>query len=399
MDSIGDETASRLGRFMERIYVLNPKMKKIVSIPPDDMLLLWRQFDAPKQTVETMQKAEARCGMVGKLSQALKCSRLHGTGMLVMITREAPLDEPLLLDALKPGDLANLLVFSKHDVAEEPQLELDQTSLSYGAPVHYEFRLPSDNSSLLVHSSRVLRFDGIKPIAHDEVSAPQHYWGISVLIPTIVSALGDHAGADDLRGSKIPTFATLFEDALELCELMRRNTRGTAVEQAAERVDSSYAFHYFDSRRFKDLEVDFLGLTEAIDDLPTRLSIPSITKRLVAFSDVPETRFRRIGPVVMKDSTSRDEWDYATQIANLQTRLLTAPLRRLDSVVARDADLSEAPDYMFKPLVHESELDQARRANALVDEVTAEVEASGIDRKEARRRLRTHPMFSDLPKD
>lgn len=393
MDSIGDETLFRLGRFMERIYVLNPKMKKIVSIPPDDMFLLWRQFHAPKQTAETMQKAEARCGMVGKLSQALKCSRLHGTGMLAMITREAPLDEPLSLDALKPGDLANLLVFSKHDVTDEPHLELDQTSLRYGSPVHYEFRLPSNSSSLLVHSSRVLRFDGIKPIAHDEANAPQHYWGISVLIPAILSALRDHARANT------PDFATLFEDGQELCGLMRRNSKQTAVERAVETVDNSYGFHDFDIRRFKNFEAGFQRFTEAIDDLPTRLAIPTITKRLVAFSDVPQTRVRRNGPVVMKDTTSQYEWDYAMQVSALQTRLLTEPLQLLDTVVARDAGLSEAPNYKFRPLVYVSELEEAQSAKSLVDEVSAALNAGRIDLKEARRRMRAHPMFTDLPED
>ncbi len=62
-----------------------------------------------------MKEAEAEYQVVPRLTRAMKAGRLYGTGLLVMVTREADLSEPLDLESVRPGDLIHLLPLDRYD--------------------------------------------------------------------------------------------------------------------------------------------------------------------------------------------------------------------------------------------------------------------------------------------
>ncbi len=82
--------------------------------------------------VKAMKEAEAEYQVVPRLTRAMKAGRLYGTGLLVMVTREADLSEPLDLESVRPGDLIHLLPLDRYD-ATRFSWDENPYSPTYGA--------------------------------------------------------------------------------------------------------------------------------------------------------------------------------------------------------------------------------------------------------------------------
>lgn len=162
-----------------------------INIPIDDMFLRWRMFQADDEgTIEAMKQAEKELEVRTVLHQALIAGRLYGTGIAVMFTNEAPMDTELNVDRIREGDFAAFHYFDRYDVSVLER-DHDLFSQNYGQPLYYTLHPTTGGAPIVVHHSRCLRFDGIRPPTRSGFTVYDQDFGVSNLIPIITSILQD----------------------------------------------------------------------------------------------------------------------------------------------------------------------------------------------------------------
>ena len=160
----------------EILYVQSWACANFVDIPVDDMFIQWREWDdASDDEVQRMVDAEKRHKVKLKMSKAMKAGRAMGTGSIVMVTKEAPLEEPLEIERIREGDLLALHQFDRFDMSVHERVT-DLTSPDYGRAATYRIH-PSRGGTLEVHASRVIRFEGIEPLTDSPLVQLRHRLG------------------------------------------------------------------------------------------------------------------------------------------------------------------------------------------------------------------------------
>ena len=260
----------------ETVYAESWACRNFVDIPVDDMLVRWREFDDIESDESlAIAAAERALKVKTRLSKAMKACRLVGTGLLVMITKEAPLNMPLNVDRLRPGDLANLLVFDRFDCSV-PVIDRDLLSPNYGQPLLYRIHLRG-GGSLEVHHTRVLRFDSIKPMSDNCWTAPyDEYWGVSELPSLIAAITHEDAMARGVlhlvQESSIPVIGVAdFNESLTggVEADMALTDRATQVSQ----LKSLYRTVFMDAQdTFSRMEVNFANIPDLMDRYARRLA-------------------------------------------------------------------------------------------------------------------------------
>lgn len=366
-------------------------LKALVNIPVDDMFVLWRAFEG--SSADAMRAAEVRYRVKSRLSMALKAGRKYGTGLLLMLTRDADLDTPLDPARVRVDDLRSLQVANRFDVVHV-MYDADIDSLDYGRPMVYRVRL-GDMSQLDVHASRVLRFDGVSSTRGGHLS-PGREWGRSVLAPALQAAGQDMAIASVI-GHLVQEASTTTLKVHDLNERVADHgydsspdARPSVKEQVeqASRARSVFGMHVIDADDdIERVEVGWGGIDRVIE---------ANHKRLTAISGLPGTRLYGQSPVGMNATGESDLVNYAMSVRAMQHNQLSEPLSRLDAVVARSSGLTEAPPYEFLPLTETSEGDRALTAGAVASAVSTAVQNFLIDEDEGRAVLAESGFFGDI---
>ena len=132
--------------------------KKIVSIPADDMVREWIDIEGdPGGLVDKyMQDLQVKKA----IKEALTWSRLFGGAVIVLGVNDGKdLSEPVVEDQIQ--DVESLVVFDRHDVQwTSDDLYSDPEKPKFGLPEIYHITNQTTSSKLVVHESRIIRFDG-----------------------------------------------------------------------------------------------------------------------------------------------------------------------------------------------------------------------------------------------
>jgi uncharacterized protein len=375
---------------METIYVESWAAKKFIDIPVDDMFIRWREFtEMENENIERIQEAEKRYLIEDRLNRAMKASRLFGTGIVAIITKEAPLTEPLNYDKLLQGDLMSLLAVDRFDCMIKKRI-LDYTSRLYGQPEIYTIHLRF-GGTIEIHASRVLRFDGIKALSQMGWNSYNMDWGVSSLVPVVVEIMQDSnisksvahmVNEASIPINKIQDFAEAVTgqgDAdMTIQERMQAVTIGRSV----------YRTLFMDKDdEYQRVDISFAGLPEIIDRSARRLS---------AAANIPATRFWGQSPLGMNATGESDMKNYVMQVAAEQQRQLTNPLYVLDQVLAKTCGINEKIQYEFPSLLDMSEQEKSQVLKIKSDSVVELVTAGIIHDDEARSALDGDPILGNL---
>lgn len=348
---------------LDSLYAESWSLQKAVSIPVDDAFVKWRTWTAEDEAAEaTMREAEDEHAVRDVLARAMKAGRLHGTGLVVMVTAEAPLDEELDPQRIRAGDLRALRVFTRWRAAVEVEDE-DFASPTFGEPLIYRF-VTRYGHQVDVHRSRVLRFDGLVPLGDDGAVlawGDGRWWGRS-LVPLWLEA----ANAEALAASASANL--VFENGVALLKAdgLREDIRAggtTALAEAEELREAKTALGMLigdSSMTLERVATPVSGVAPVLE----RLSV-----RLAAAAGIPHTRFLSESPTGWQSGASERN-DYAVLVAETQERMLSEPLERLDAVLARSAGLSEPPEWEFLPLLDDEGSAQADVAMKLSGALT-----------------------------
>ena len=374
---------------METLTVESWAAGKFINIPVNDMFVRWRKISGPDDTyVKKVERAERKFKLRTKLSKAMKAARMYGTGLLILMTKEASPDTPLNISRMMPGDLANILVIDRFD-AQVIGKDNDPYSMNYGRPTFYRITLKR-GGSFDVHHSRVIRFDGIKPVTDNSWSSYDEDWGVSPLIPVITEILQDSNVAkgvahlvneSSIAVQKVEGFEDAISGSGDETSLYDRQLEVT-------RLRSIFRTVYMDSEdEYSREDVTFSGLPDVMDRNAMRLS---------AAADIPATRFWGKSPQGMNSTGKSEERNYSLKVASDQENMLTEPLDIIDKVLARHLNLSEPIEYEFPSILDQSEDEQASIALKKSQAIVPLVNAAIIDEDEARAAIDGDDVFGEV---
>ena len=336
---------------------------KLIGTPVDDCLVRWRSFrdngedQAYTTAKEAFMDAEENWNLRQVLGRAMKAGRQFGTSITLMRVNDVmDWSMPLIPQMIRPGDLVG---FSTYDCWSVRVAERDAelNSLTYGQPLVYEI-FPDTSRNFFVHASRVLRFDGIAPQTVGGWDAYTQDWGVSVLVPVaqhilqhamICSAmahLSQEASMMLVRMGGFRDFAGGEEDAVE-----EPGDDPNIVARAISAMKSNWRMAVVDADdAVERINYNFAGLDKIHDKL---------VEDIAAAGDIPLTRFLGQSPGGLDSSGDSDAKNYALLIAGMQARMLTAPTKQADVVIARDAGLDDPPAFDWQPLVDLTDQEQA----------------------------------------
>jgi phage-related protein (TIGR01555 family) len=150
---------------LEALYAGDDLARRIVEGPIPDAL---RQGVTLEGDDEGKLAAEAsRLDAWEGFLRGLIWGRLHGGGFLYLGLRSGRQDEPLDLDAVRPGDLQWVMDLDRHAVTPVTWY-VDPSSPKFGQPETYLLSPPNAGGATaratgtMVHESRLIRFPGVK---------------------------------------------------------------------------------------------------------------------------------------------------------------------------------------------------------------------------------------------
>ena len=382
---------------LEILYVQSWAARKAINVPIDDTFLRWREWsdDDEDGAADKMADAELRHDVTGALANAMKSGTAYGTGCVVMVTREAPLTEPLVVERIRPGDLKALHVFDRYDMSVTSR-EMDLFSPDFQQPSMYRVTPRLGGTQYHVHPSRVLRFDGIAPFSTGGfTSYYDQDWGVSELIPIMTSLIEDQTLASSIahlsQEASIPVLK--IQGLAEKAAGMPVDSDEQSLEELGRRVNeikSNFNLMMLDkdSEDFTRVPVVFQGLANLLNTFPSRIAMAV---------DIPETRFRGTPPTGMSATGESDMRNYVMMVEARRVVRLAQPLPRLDAVIARDAGLAEPPSYRWLSLIEMGEEEIAQAAKVLMEAYAGALMANVVTEDEVRAQLDGHPVFGSLP--
>lgn len=138
------------------LYSTNWIAQKAINIPVEDALKddLIYQCENQEQ-LEIFEKAFDAFKVKEKISNQAKWAKVFGGAVIVIVTDDDKMDQPLVIQNLKQGQLKNLVVLDKFDVTSV-ELERNPLSKNYLKPIYYQIAKGGGN----IHYSRVLHLNG-----------------------------------------------------------------------------------------------------------------------------------------------------------------------------------------------------------------------------------------------
>ena len=386
---------------LEILYKQSWAAAKFIDIPIDDMMVRWRNWEAgdDEDAAYAMAEAESEAEVRTRIARAMKAGRLYGTGLLCMMTREDNLEMPLNVERIRKGDLANLLVLDRFSTSVIVRDD-DLFSRTYGMPLIYELHPRRSGYSgfgnFRIHTSRVLRFDGIRSLGDDGSSIYEQDWGVSELVRALDAIFQEASTAQAIQ-HLVQEASIAILKVQGLGEVLANQDNPLdpderSAVQIAEQISemkSIYRMALMDSTEdFDRVAVQFSGIAELLD----RFFI-----RLAAMADIPATRFLGRSPVGMNATGESDLQNYGHHVAAMQVKFLTDPLRRIDEVLARHAGIQgEPPTYEWPELFNVDPKTQSEAVKNNVESLAAMIDKGVIDEDEAREALDGTPLFGEL---
>ena len=262
-------------------------------------------------------------------------------------------------ETTKEGDIANLLVASRWETSVSDWY-IDPQREHYSDPYVYRFSpRVAGEGTIEVHSSRVLRFDGIRaPLTDGWLAASTSYWdfGVSVLTPAIEEIFGDAGVAAGIRHlvNEASIMGIRTHDLREMLKPRRDGrVRGDEMTlearmRAVNTMKGIYRTLFLDKNdEMERVNVPFSGLPDVQD---------RALGRCAAIEDIPQTRFAGRSPAGLNSTGDGDLKNWALKIEGLRETQLSEPLDMIHAVVALNAGIADPPEYMWHPVLDMSEV-------------------------------------------
>jgi hypothetical protein len=336
-------------------------LKKIIQIPPLDMVREWREWSGlDDDQAAAIWDEEKRLGLREKAQLAETLRGLGGGAFVLGLPGEPATPAPKVVGKL---GLSYINVVSRWHLSFT-QLQDDARLPGYGEPVMWQMQTAAGQQN--IHPSRIITFraDTSASLIAAQVDAADAYWGESRL-QQVLDAVKD---SDTARAS----FAALLHKArltrIGIPNLSEICATSEGEAQIGKRLgmialaESMYNAAVYDSGNGAD------GPAEKIDDVTYSFAgakdvINAYGEFVAAIADIPATRLLGRAPEGMNSSGDSQQKDWAKLVTAKQTLELGPCLDRVDVYLVPSALGKVEPNasYAFAPLDIESDKERADR--------------------------------------
>lgn len=335
-------------------------MKKIIQIPPLDMVREWRDWKLETKDITAVEELEAKLDVRAKI-RAVEVLRGLGGGALILglpgdLASPAP-------DTTGKGALAFIHVVSRWHLSFD-QLEDDARLPGYGEPRMW--RLTASIGQQPIHPSRVIPFRGdtSASLALPSLAGADAFWGESK-VAQVLDAVADN---DTARAS----FAAMLHKARlsrikipKLMELVQTATGEATIQKRLAILAAAESMHNYTildgggdegkgGEDIADITYNFAGAKDMLTNYAEFCS---------AISDIPATRLLGRAPEGMNSSGGSQQTDWNKLVMAMQTLDLAPCLARLDRFLVPSA-LGTTPEgtwYEWAPLDQPTQKEKADR--------------------------------------
>lgn len=328
---------------------------KVVDIIPDDMTREWREFtgDLDPEVIKTLQDEEDRLQLSYYFNEAHKWGRLYGGGLIVLSVDDGQTpDKPLDISKIKKGGLRHIKAIDRHRVSNAEVVPIaDPMNKNFGMPEFYRF----NETSIKIHHSRVLRFDGI-PLPFDEFRR-NNYWSDSVLSRLYEAVTNFNTTAN---GASSMVYETNV-DIMKVKGLMGYLQTAEGEALLRKRFTMAGLMKSFNNMMLLDNEENYESKSNTFAGLPDLLDRFALF--LSAASDIPATRLLGSSASGLNATGEGDLKNYYDTVRSAQKKVYKPLLDYFDQIMAKSLGLSEDADldYEFCSLFQETPKDKADR--------------------------------------
>jgi phage-related protein (TIGR01555 family) len=333
-------------------YMASGMMKKVISIPAEDRVREWRDWQAEADQITAIEAEENRLALVAKVQEAENLRGIGG-GALIIITAGAH-DAELTPAQVDKGGIVAINVVSRWQIKGK-DWDRDLASPTFGEPKMWEIQ-GGEGAAQKIHPSRVICFRGARLPAGSAVGDEETFWGDSRLLRVYTEVQRSDETqawfAALVRKAKLLRIGIPDLDSREPEELNKR------IEVIALGESSLNATVYRSSggpddagETVTDYQVTWAGIPAMMD---------AFDQRVAAVSDIPFTRLMGRSPAGMNATGKSDDDNWNKMVVSGQ-KLETRPcLEKLDPFLLRSAGVdADKVTWKFAPLSVPSEKEEA----------------------------------------
>lgn len=330
-------------------------MRKIISIPPLDMVREWRDWKLDAEEITKVENEEKRLGIRQKVRQAEVLRRLGGGALILGLPGDPTQPAP------EGGDLAFVNLVSRWHLGYQ-RLNDDASDPGYGEPEMWQ--LSSTRGPVQIHPSRVITFRGDTAAAMIAIGAGSEdaYWGESE-VAKVLDAVQDNDTARS-AWANLMTKARLTRIGIpNLAEIASTADGETALTNRIRTMvlaENMFNASIYDAggeegkggEKIDDVSYSFAGAKDVLN---------AYGEFAAAISDIPATRLLGRSPEGMNSSGESQQKDWNKKIRGMQELDLSPCLDKLDPYLIGSA-LGTVPDgqwYEWAPLDTPGEKERA----------------------------------------
>lgn len=352
-------------RQIDNLYTQNAIAQRIIDRPAWDATREgWQTHftnDEEGKQGQAVDIAHEKFGTKFKLQEVITLARLYGTAFAVMLVDDGKEPEqPLVIDSSIRGFFGCQL-YDRYQCVKLTH-ETDPASPRFGLPILYGFTSLTGGGVVIVHWTRVLRFDGMKGTERQQLE--NQGFGFSIL-DQIFAQLRRYCSSFQWVESIIKDFNESVFQIANLKQLLASNSTEEIRErfriiQAAKSILNAVIIGKEETYEKRSSQTS--GLDKLIEGFQFELS---------AATGIPQTFLFGRSPAGQNATGESDIRNYYDQIGSLQERDLKHPIRVLTQVIIQAEKLNLKDDYRieFEPLwkMSAKELAEINKLNSETD--------------------------------
>lgn len=367
----------------ENLYASDDMASKIIDLLPEEMMR--EGFDVETKDKDSQDISEnvseqlKELGLDAKLEEALKWARLYGGSLIVMGINDGQESYmPVNENNIKSIDyLGTLTRYEAHP----KEIDGDPESPMFGLPISYSISPLSStkSSSLEIHASRVLRFDGAKLPRRLQIS--NSYWHDSVLTK-IYNPLRSFHAAHDSASSLVQDYAQTVFKMKNLTEMIAMGKDGL-VEKRLALIDKTRSvvksIVIEDGEDFERKTTNLGGLTDVLK---------SVDQRLVQAASTPHTILLGESPSGLGATGNSEKTDWYDYVSRSQEIGLSPQIEKITKYLFLSKEgptkgvKPETWDVVFRPLWQMDERERAEINKVKADTDIAYINVGVLDPSE-----------------
>src|SRR5690606_37779651 len=351
------------GQILDELYAGDDMIARIVDLPAQEMTREWLELhvgDGPDIAKAMLQRLED-LDLQAKTDEALTWARLHGGALMILgIDGGQATDKPLQEDSIRSFGWVSVVDRWEGRVASRYG---DVRSPKYGMPEVYEITPASEGGGsavsdrMLIHESRVIRFDGVKTPRRR--MALNGGWCDSV-VTRLYEVIRDFCLGYASAAATLADFSVGVVAIQNLAEMLAADQEGLVLKRL-EMLDMARSiaravFMDAEKERFEYVARSLTGMPDTLDRLALRLS---------AGTGIPVTLLMGQSPAGLNATGASDIRLWYDNVRSQQNQYLTPRIGHVIRLafLAKDGPTNgKEPDdwsISWRPLWQPTEKEQA----------------------------------------